>query len=87
MNMPKTRLNVSLDQDLAEFAKVFAAENRTSVADMVTQYLLTLKRRVEGEYVEHIFAHPAFAQAMEEAQTRLRTGSAQWHSYDEVFGD
>ncbi len=47
--MPKTRLNVSLDQDLAEFAKVFAAENRTSVADMVTQYLLALKRRVEGE--------------------------------------
>ena len=24
--MPKTRLNVSLDQDLAEFAKVFAAQ-------------------------------------------------------------
>ena len=50
--MPKTRLNVSLDQDLAEFAKVFAAENRTSVADMVTQYLLALKRRVEGKYIE-----------------------------------
>ena len=32
--MPKTRLNVSLDQDLADFAKAFAAENRTSVADM-----------------------------------------------------
>ena len=47
--MPKTRLNVSLDQDLADFAKAFAAENRTSVADMVTQYLLTLKRRVEGD--------------------------------------
>ena len=87
MIMPKTRLNVSLDQDLADFAKVFATENRTSVADMVTQYLLTLKRRVEGEYVENIFAHPAFEQAMEEAQTRLRTGSAQWHSYDEVFGE
>ena len=38
--MPKTRLNVSLYQDLADFAKVFAAENRTSVAEMVTQYLL-----------------------------------------------
>ena len=85
--MPKTRLNVSLDQDLAEFAKVFAAENRTSVADMVTQYLLTLKRRVEGEYLENIFAHPAFQQAMEDAQAKLRAGTAQWHSYDEVFGD
>ncbi len=85
--MPKTRLNVSLDQDLAEFAKVFAAENRTSVADMVTQYLLALKRRVEGEYMEKIFAHPAFQQAMEDAQTKLRAGTAQWHSYDEVFED
>jgi len=85
--MPKTRLNVSLDQDIAEFAKVFAAENRTSVADMVTQYLLALKRRVEGEYMEQIFAHPAFQQAMEDAQAKLRSGTAEWHSYDEVFGD
>ena len=85
--MPKTRLNVSLDQDLAEFAKIFAAENRTSVADMVTQYLLALKRRVEGEYMEKILAHPAFQQAMEDAQAKLRNGTAKWHSYDEVFGD
>jgi len=85
--MLKTRLNVSLDQDLAEFAKVFAAENRTSVAEMVTQYLLALKRRSEGEYVEKILAHPAFQKAMEDAQAKLRAGTAQWHSYDEVFGD
>ena len=85
--MPKTRLNISLDQDIADFAKIFAAENRTSVADMVTQYLLALKRRVEGENIEKILAHPAFQQAMEEVQAKLRAGTARWHSYDEVFGD
>ena len=85
--MSKTRLNVSLDQDLAEFAKVFAAENRTSVANIITQYLLALKRRVEGEYIETILDHPAFQKAMEDAQAKLRAGTAQWHSYDEVFGD
>jgi len=85
--MPKTRLNISLDQDLADFAKVFAAENRTSVADMVTQYLLALKRRVEGENIEKILAHPAFQQAMEEVQAKLRAGTARWDSYDEVLGD
>ncbi len=85
--MPKTRLNVSLDQDLAEFAKVFAAENRTSVADIVTQYLLALKRRVDGEYMGKIFANPIFQQSMEDAQAKLRDGRARWHSYDEVFGD
>ena len=52
--MSKTRLNISLDRDLAEFAKNFAAENRTSVANIVTQYLLSLKRRVEGKYIEEI---------------------------------
>ena len=62
--MPKTRINISLDQDLADFAKVFAAENRTSVADMVTQYLLTLKRRIEGQDTERILSHPAFQEAM-----------------------
>ena len=85
--MPKTRLNVSLDKDLAEFAKIFAAENRTSVADIVTQYLLSLKRRVEGENMENILAHPAFEKAMKDAQVRLQNGTAEWHSYDEVFGD
>ncbi|VAX25289.1 hypothetical protein MNBD_NITROSPINAE02-650 [hydrothermal vent metagenome] len=85
--MSKTRINVSLDQDLADFAKLFAAENRTSVADMVTQYLLTLKRRAEGEQMENILAHPAFSEAMKEAQARLRAGAAEWHSYDEIFED
>jgi hypothetical protein len=85
--MAKTRINISLDKDLAEFAKIFAAENRTSVADIITQFLLSLKRRVEGEDMEKILAHPAFQRAMEEAQTRLRDGTAEWHSYDEVFPD
>ncbi len=85
--MAKTRINISLDQDIADFAKVFAAENRTSVADIITQYLLALKRRIEGENIEIILAHPAFQQAMEETQSKLRGGTAEWHTYDEVFGE
>ena len=53
---------------------------------MVTQYLLSLKRRVDGEDTEKILSHPAFQQAMEDAQARLQDGSAEWHSYDDVFG-
>ena len=85
--MPKTRINISLDHDLADFAKVFATENRISVADMITQYLLSLKKRVDGEQTEKILADPAFEKAMEDAQKKLTEGSAKWHSYDEVFGD
>ena len=85
--MAKTRLNVSLDQDIADFAKVFATENRTSVAEIITQYLLSLKRRVEGENTEKILAHPAFDKALQDAQRKLQNGSAKWHSYDKVFGE
>lgn len=85
--MSKTRMNLSIDQDLIDFAKVFAAQNRTSVAEMITQYLLSLKRLAEGENVEKILAHPAFHAAMQEAQEKLRNGTATWYSYDEVFDD
>jgi len=83
----KTRLNISLDQDLADFARAFAAENRTSVADIVTQYLLSLKRRADGRATENLFANPAFQEAMKDARTRLRSKKAKWHSYEEVFED
>jgi hypothetical protein len=85
--MPKTRINISLDQDLADFARIFAQENRTSVADIMTQYLLTLKRKIEGRDTEQILADPAFQAAMIEAQTKLREGTAEWFSYDDVFGE
>ena len=85
--MSKTRLNISLDQDLADFAKIFATENRTSVAEIITQYLLALKRRAEGENTEKILAHPAFEKAMQHVQRKLRNGTAEWHSYEEVFGE
>jgi hypothetical protein len=83
--MPKTRINISLDQDLADFAKAFAEENRTTVAEVMTQYLLALKRRVDGENSEAILSHPAFAQAMDHAQQKLIDGSTKWHSYTDVF--
>ncbi len=84
--MPKTRLNLSLDQDLVDFVKLFAAQQRLTVADVVTQYLLTLKRRAEREEMESVLSHPAFHQAMADVQARLQDGSAEWLTFDEVFG-
>ncbi len=85
--MAKNRLNISLDQDLVDFAKLFAAENRTTVAEVITQYLLSLKRKAQGETTTRILAHPAFHEAMEEVQAKLQGGKAEWHSFDEVFSD
>ena len=83
--MAKTRLNISLDKDLVEFIKVFAEENRITVADIITQYVLGIKRNVEGEAAEKILSHKSFEDAMIAVQKRLRDGTAVWHSYDEVF--
>jgi len=83
--MPKTRINISLDQDLADFAKAFAEENRTTVAEVMTQYLLCLKRRIDNENTESILSHPAFEESMDIAQQKLIDGRAKWHSYHEVF--
>ncbi len=85
--MAKNRLNISLDQDLVDFAKLFAAENRTTVSEVITQYLLGLKRRAKGETSERILAHPAFHDAMEDVFAKLREGKAEWQTFDEVFSD
>ena len=83
--MPKTRLNISLDQDLADFIKIYAQENRISVAEIFTQLLLALKRRSQGDPMEMILCNPDFHQALADVQARLRNGSAEWHTYEEVF--
>jgi len=85
--MAKNRLNISLDEDLVDFAKLFAAENRTTVSEVITQYLLSLKRKAQGETTEKILAHPAFHEAMEDVQAKLRDGNVEWRTFDEVFSD
>ncbi len=85
--MPKTRLNISLDNDLADFIKLYAQENRTTAADVLTQFILSLKRRIEGDSMEIILENPDFHQAVIEIQKRLRNGTAKWHSFEDVFND
>jgi len=85
--MPKTRLNISLDQDLVDFIKVYVQENRTTVAEVIAQYLLALKRQSQGESMEIIFSNPDFHKALIAVQSRLRDGTAKWHTFQEVFND
>ena len=84
--MPKTRLNISLDEDLANFIKVYVQENRTTVSNLFTQFLLSIKRRSLGENMEIIISNPDFHEALQDIQSRLRDGSTEWHTFDEAFG-
>ena len=85
--MSKTRLNISLDQDLVDFVKLYVQENRTTVANVVTQFILALKRQVQGDSMEIILSDPDFYKAVLDVQSRLRNGTAQWHAFEEVFGE
>ncbi len=85
--MPKARLNISLDQDLVDFVKVYVRENRTTVADVVTQFVLALKRQAQGDSMEIILSNPDFHKTLLEVQSRLRNGTAKWYTFEEVFGD
>jgi hypothetical protein len=85
--MSKTRLNISLDHDLVSFIKIYAQENRTTAADIITQFLLALKRRAQGDNMEIILSNPDFRQALIDVQSRLRDGTAKWHTFEEVFGE
>ena len=85
--MPKSCLNISLDQDLVDFVKVYVQENRTTVADVITQFVLALKRQVQEDSMETILSDPDFHIALLDVQSRLRNGTAKWHAFEEVFGD
>ena len=85
--MSKTRLNISLDQDLVSFIKIYVKENRTTVANVVTQLILALKRQAQGDSMEIILSDPDFHKALLDVQSRLRNGTAKWHTFKEVFGD
>ena len=85
--MVKTRLNISIDRDLSEYIKVYAKENRTTTSEIFTQFILGLKRRNQGDSMDLIYADPEFHKAVMDVKERLKDGSAEWYTFDEVFGE
>ena len=55
---------MNLDSDLVQFLKAHAEENRTSVTDVITQILLNMKRRAEGEPMETFLYDPLFLETV-----------------------
>ena len=83
--MNKGKLNLTLDYDLIDYAKLFATENRTTVSDIITQFLLNLKRVKEKSPTEQIIADLSFHESVMQTIQKLRNGNIKWHSYNEVF--
>ncbi|OQX20130.1 MAG: hypothetical protein BWK76_02490 [Desulfobulbaceae bacterium A2] len=84
--MQKNRLNVSLDSDLIEFLKDYAVSQRTTVSEVLTQFVLKLKRVKENDPSEIILADPDFSVSLDKIVQGVKCGTTSWKSYDEVFG-
>ena len=83
--MQKSRINLTLDSDLVEFVKQYAESQRTTVSEVFTQFALKLKRNKENDPTEVIIADPEFSESLIETMEKIREGSVEWKSYDEVF--
>ena len=85
MLMTKGKINITLDKDLIEYAKIYAEEQRTSVSEIFTQFILNLKRTKENNPIEVILSDPDFNESLLETIERIRSGKIKWYGYKEVF--
>jgi hypothetical protein len=83
--MTKNKLNITLDQDLIEFSKFYANEQRTTVSELISQFLLNLKRTKSQDPTETIISDPEFYNSLLETISRIRNGKEKWSTYKEVF--
>jgi hypothetical protein len=83
--MHKGKVNVTLDRDLIEYIKSYAEEQRTSISDIFTQFVLNLKRTKEKGPTEIIIADPDFKESLLNTISKIRTGKVKWFKYGEVF--
>ncbi len=85
MLMNKEKINISMDKDLIEFAKEYASLQRTSVSEIFTQFILSLKRNQENDPTDVIMSDPEFKKTVLDTIERTRTGDIKWYDYKEVF--
>jgi len=83
--MHKGKVNITLDKDLIEYIKSYAEEQRTTISEVFTQFILNLKRTKEKDPTEIILADPDFKESLLNTISRIRTGKVKWFKYDEVF--
>ena len=83
--MHKGKINITLDKDLIEYVKYYAEDQRTTVSEIFTQFILNLKRVREKDATETILADPDFKESLLNTISRIRSGKMKWLKYDEVF--
>lgn len=85
--MRKVKVNITLDDDLAEFLKGFSLAQRLSMSELINQWALNLKRAQQNQGMETILSSPEFYQTLLETIERSRDGKITWYSRAEAFGN
>lgn len=83
--MLKSKINITMDRDLIEYIKSYAADQRTTVSEIYTQFVLNLKRAKEKDPTEIILADPDFKESLLQTISKIRSGDTRWFKYSEVF--
>jgi len=83
--MLKGKVNITLDKDLIEYIKTYAEEQRTTISEVFTQFVLNLKRTKEKDPTEIIISDPDFRESLLDTVSKIKSGKMKWHTYDEVF--
>jgi len=83
--MSKGKMNITMDQDLIEYAKIYANEQRTTVSEVFTQFVLNLRRVKENDPTEIILGDSDFRDSLLNTISRIQSGNVKWSRYEEVF--
>jgi hypothetical protein len=83
--MAKGKINITMDDDLIEYAKLYAAQQRTTLSEVFSQFVLTLKRVKENDPTETIMNDPLFRESILKTISRIQSGDVKWLRYKEVF--
>ncbi len=85
--MRKTRVNITLDNDLARFLKGFSLSQRLSMSELINQWALSLKRSQENQGMETLLSSPEFYQSLTETLEKCRSGKMKWYSREKALGN
>lgn len=83
--MLKKKINITMDEDLIEYAKIYASEQRTTVSEIFSQFVLNLKRTKENDVMDIILGDLKFRESLLKTMKKIQSGNVRWSSYDEVF--
>ncbi len=80
--MPKRKINLTMGQDLIDYAKAYAARQRTTVSEVFTQFILNLKRVNEDDPMKIFLDDPGFRDSLLATMVKIQTGRTKWSQND-----